>query len=112
MAFGDRLSKARADLGWTQPQLQDAIREASGKRFNPTPSEISRYEKGRVKNPSLEFIVACAAATGRSVEFFTDDAGREQQEASDEDEDADLAMLLARLIRHPEVRRALERVAA
>ena len=94
MGFGEALRRARKDLGWTQPDLADAIRRSSDERFRPTPSELSRYERGRVKNPRLDFISACAAATGRSVKFFTDDAGREQQESED-DEEADQVLLSA-----------------
>lgn len=71
MSFGESLKRVRLELGWTQPELAEAICEASGGTIKLTPAEISRYECGRVRSPRLEVLLAVAKATVRPIEFFT-----------------------------------------
>lgn len=75
MSFGAALRQAREELGWTQPQLSDAIRDASEGLIHLSPAEISRYERGRVRNPRLDVVRAVAKATNRPTDFFAAGAG-------------------------------------
>lgn len=70
MSFGQALRQAREEFKWTQPELADAIALASDGKIRLTPAEVSRYERGVVKNPRLEVIRAAAKATGRPIEEF------------------------------------------
>lgn len=74
--FGARLRQARLDRGWTQPQLGDHMRVASGGAINLSPSEISRYERGKVTNPAFDVIAAAAKATGLPVDHFAPTTAR------------------------------------
>lgn len=62
--IGDRIKRARWDAGLSQQKLAD---KAGTTRHN-----IMRWESGK-NEPRLRFIRAIAEATGKPVEFFTDD---------------------------------------
>lgn len=70
--FGARVRRLRAERGWTQPQLSKEIEEATGYAVRYSPSEISRYERGRVKNPGLDVVQNFARGLGVPLSYFTD----------------------------------------
>lgn len=71
--FGTRVKAAREALGITQPELADAIR-AQG--ISVAEGEISRIERGAVKNPSLPKVVAIAVALGVTTDELLAPDGR------------------------------------
>jgi transcriptional regulator with XRE-family HTH domain len=57
--FGQRLRRARVNLGWDQKELAS--------RSGVAQSAISQYEKGSRENPTLEQIIKLQAALGISL---------------------------------------------
>jgi transcriptional regulator with XRE-family HTH domain len=69
--LGQRIASARKAAGLTQPQLARKISDATAGRVDLQASEISRYERGGVKNPRLEVLAAFADVLELPLTRFT-----------------------------------------
>ncbi len=77
--FGSRVKAAREAIGMTQPELADLVRKRG---ISVAEGEISRIERGAVKNPALQKVVAIAMALGATTDELLSPMGEDGPETS------------------------------
>lgn len=77
--FGPRVKAAREAIGMTQPELADLVRQRG---ISVAEGEISRIERGAVKNPALQKVVAIAIALGTTTDELLAPVGERGPETS------------------------------
>lgn len=109
MALGEKIKKARDEAGMTQDDLAYTLR-AYPTLERVTSSLISGWENGEVKRVSFPAVDAIAHATGKPLEFFSEQtadadasanppASNDPDDADRDDEKASVAEAAGR--RHP-----------
>lgn len=94
--IGSKIVSARKRRGLTQAQLSETLAARLNRSADTIRRSLVNWEGGK-NEPRGYALEAIAEATGQPLDFFTDNARREKQEAGDDDSEAARAMRLYRV---------------